>query len=274
MHQGSYHQKFRIAVFITFASVLFIQSLCVAEPINVNTAQDAKSLTKESLNQTLTVRGMITAVQDPISDKHPLLLTITPSDSPTKVLVGYLPERFVEYHNGLGIPKVGLQIAVRGRVWDFEGNLLLKPEKLEDILIEGYPHTYANAVPAANSTSPTQTIPVSAPTAPTQPASKTNGALTINDEPNFRAYLNQEIEYTGTVQKFKPYWSPKAPNIIYVGDEQKTLEVIYWDTEDQLNPLLKTTGQKIRAKGTLQDHRGILQLRVAVMEDIQLQNPE
>ena len=269
MLQGSHLRRFRTAAIITFASVLFIQSLCVAEPINVNTAQDAKTLTTENLNQTLTVRGMISAVQDPLSDKHPLLLTITPSDSPTKVLVGYLPDRFVEYHNGLGIPKVGLQIAVRGRVWDFEGNLLLKPEKLEDILIEGYPHTYANAVPPASSTAPA-TPPSPASATPTVPVSNNPGTLTIKDEPNFRAYLNQEIEFTGTVQKFKPYWSPKAPNIIYVGDEQKTLEVIYWDTEDQLNPLLKTTGQNIRAKGTLQDHRGILQLKVAVMEDIQL----
>lgn len=261
-----YHPDFIVKIL----TIIFALQIFTAQSLEIEQAIPAETLTLEAVNQEVTVRGKIVSIKESQGENDPLFLALTNPESGQQVVLGYLPNKFVEFHGSLGIPKVGTQVMARGKVWNYNNMLLIKPETLNDLMLEGYPHTYP--------TKPTTTTPQvelnSAPkqTAPTVVEPKNEAIkpieyLTIEDFDTFQTLVETEVFFTGVVDHFKPYWSPRAPNIIYVGEGKSTLEIVYWDTEGLLDKKFQEKGQEVFVQGKMQNYKGTLQLKV---EDLSL----
>lgn len=278
-----YFQPRLTALCVAFCSISLYFSVYAAIPLDLNSATDAQALTRERINQEVMIRGVVASVKESTGENDPLLLSLTPQGSAQNVVIGYLPAKFQEFHGTLGTPKVGTHVVVRGKVWDYQGSLLVKPTELADIMLEGYAHTYQ--IPDKVTTLVSASQPTSQPAVQASPVSdkepqiqssspspQESGIknLTIQDFPTFLNILNEEVQFTGKVEKFKPFWSPRAPNIIYVGKGNETLEIVYWDTEEKLDAKLRTPGEEIVVLGALQNYNGKLQLKVEQLENIKL----
>ncbi|MDK2973563.1 MAG: hypothetical protein PWP23_3318 [Candidatus Sumerlaeota bacterium] len=99
-----------------------------------------------------------------------------------------------------------------------------------------------------------------------KPASNANpGAyLTVNDFDAFKGLLGQKILIRGTVDEFKPAWNDRAPNVVYLRENGKEIEIVYWTgpaTTEKVPDLTKK-GTPVFARGTVEVYRGRLQINI------------
>ncbi len=271
------HIKLSLIHFALVAVLATSALLHGGEALSISSAHKATMLNEDHINQQVVVQGNITSIKQSTGGTDPLFLYLTPTDGTKPVIVGYLPQQFKTFHGELGIPKVGTQIVVRGKVWDYMNTYLIKPEALADVMINGYPHTYQSPEqvislvsnkPAAGFVTEEKSAAVTTEPKTPQLLKPEVLSITIEDFDQFPTMIDREVTFTGTITEFKPYWSPKAPNIIYVGAGSNVLEIVYWDTEGKLAENLRSPGQQINVQGKLQTYRGKLQIKVGDLQNI------
>lgn len=252
-------------VFVVF---LLVFNVVYSDPIDISKIMSAKDLNASMVGKEVVIRGPILAEKASSGETDPLLMHVANNEEDVAVLIGYLPEKFSHFHGELGVPEVGTVIIARGKVWEYEGKLLITPQKLEDIIIQNYPHTMAQL----EQERPVQVSNASNPEVDSE--DKKASALTIQDYPTFKSLLGKDVTFTGKVGKFTESWSEKAPNILTFMHGEDKLEVVFWDRENPISPELKKVGVEVIATGELQDYRGRLQLKVSDTSTLKLVSPK
>lgn len=89
-----------------------------------------------------------------------------------------------------------------------------------------------------------------------------SGYLTVADVPKLKDKLGQIILIRGNVNEFKASWSERAPNIVYLRDGDREVEIVYWTGPLTEGPIPNFTqkGTPIFARGEVQRYRGRLQI--------------
>jgi len=256
-------------------------------------AVDAKTLTVGAAGKEAVVEGRISAIVPSTGPGQPTLATITPEGQKPSVVVGWMPDMDATIHGDAGAPKVGARLTAMGKLWDWQGMLLIRVRELNQIRIDSHAHTYLRGVaapasvpaaapvaavpfvavtpaveavaaqPAASAPSAAPAAVVAAAPAPAPFAPDAAGYFHPENVPDLRALVGKKMSYTGKVSSFRASWSQTAPNILTVGEGKNALEVVYWTNRGQVEPPgVSTVGATIYAAGLLQDYRGKLQLRI------------
>jgi len=254
----------------TLVTIFFIITVTLSVPVyavDLSKMVTSNTLSTANVNQNAVIRGEIENIKEPFSETEPLLFHVGNSSDGKKVLIGYTQNKYQAFHADKGIPKKGTQIIAQGKVWDYDGMLLIVPNSLSDIMIEGYDHTLSDD-PASNSAPTSSSSNVSDQIAPEK--NKNQIKLTMKDFDSFRTHLGKQVTFSGKVTEFTPSWSERAPNIMIFKENEKILEVVYWDQENPLDQSMKEKDITIEASGQLQDYRGRLQVKVQDLKTIKL----
>lgn len=178
---------------------------------------------------------------------------ISPEGQKPPVVVAWMPELDATIYGNAGAPKVGTRLTAMGKVWDWQGMLLIRVRELNQIRIESHSHTYLRGVTAA----------AVAPAVAAKPVVEQAGFYGPENVPELPKLIGKEIAFCGTVTAFRKSWSDKAPNIATLGEVPNALEMVYWTNNGQTEPAgASTIGSTVCVTGLLQDYRGKMQLRV------------
>jgi hypothetical protein len=94
-------------------------------------------------------------------------------------------------------------------------------------------------------------------------SSKTDDYLTVKDYDQILSNVNNEVSISGQVDEYKSSWSPSAPNIIFLRDGEKSIEVVYWTNNgEKVYGDFTKIDTPIYATGIAQNYRGKLQVKI------------
>ncbi len=222
-------------------------------------AVGANALSRDRAKQEVTVTGQVEDVDVSEGPKDPFILKIGTSKDGIPVCIGYLPSKFSEFHRNLPPPIAGIQVSARGKLWHWNDMLLVRPDALSDIRIQGYAHTLGGDSGSATAVGTSQ---------PAQ-ANSNIPYLTISDYAQIKASVGKKIYMKGSVLSWTESWSERAPNIIVAGTGATPLEVVYWTNEGQkFDPQLSKPGTPFHLHGEVQNYRGKLQVKIAGPEEL------
>ncbi len=239
---------FLLSIFLFAAAVPVVAQ----QPGNV---VEATSITNNDLGRTLIVDGAIRKVEVPDEDQRPFRLIF--KEQPEVFEVIFWSDIAEELFQDRGLPPVGTKVRARGEVIDYRGRLQVKVQSDTQIWIEGYPNTGS----PSKLLLPGGRLPQTADGKVTNPRAL-NRYFEISDfETLFRLQGNL-VSVRGTVADFRASWSSGAPNIIYLREGDRQLEIVYWNRSNLPVENLTQPGTSVFATGESQLYNGRLQINV------------
>ena len=209
-------------------------------------------ITGDCLGQTVIVSGRIVNIIKPTSERAPYSIYLTDGEDTLRVVVW--PDTYDHIPSQEQI-KPGSEIIVTGTVKEFRHDLNLNVNNPEDLILKG-----AETAPSGEK-DVIAVIPVGLVSAPV-------GVLTPQEIGHSR--LKSAVTVIGAVRNFKPSWNEQAPNSIYLQGAGRVLRVVYWgEVARKLGaPWIPKLGQILLVKGTVEEYKGDLQLKVQAAGDI------
>lgn len=116
--------------------------------------------------------------------------------------------------------------------------------------------------------------PMNAEPAESVPAAPAADAVVRAPGEITEADLKTHVTVVGQIVKIRPSWSTRAPHIVTLGKDGKTIDFVYWD--DVKNALgdrmeaFDTVGTMVQVSGEVEDYRGAVQIRVVSPDSLQL----
>lgn len=173
---------------------------------------------------------------------------------------------------GRPMPGAGTRVAARGVVEDFRGRLQLRVSNASNILLEGFANPAVRpvepepAVPAmlVNNLPPGVSPAGSAPLPGATDRERMNQYLAGDQFDLVKAQTGRMVSVRGFVAEYTPSWSERAPNIIFLNNGERRVEVVFWPEDNEIANFSQP-GTPVYATGLVQDYRGRLQIKI---EDI------
>ncbi len=195
----------------------------------------------------VTVEGRVVATHRSTWEREPYRLVAHQGEQRRVELV-YWPEFAEELHGDIGMPAVGTRISARGPLTPFNRNLQIRIRHLDQVRLEGYPHTLVESETGWPD-DPAREFP--------QPGE--DGYFTLGQLPELTAQLmGRELSLRGTVLEYREPTSDRAPHAIRLREGDRAVDAVFWwpeEVEDMVRP-----GETAWITGELGDYRGNLQL--------------
>ncbi len=194
------------------------------------------------------VAGRVVATQRSTWEREPYRLVLHRGEQRRMELV-YWPEFAEELHGSHGIPAVGTRISARGPLEEFGGNLQIRIRHLDQVRIEGYPHTLREARERRADASNPADFP--------EPAA--DGYFRMEQMPEMvDRLLGHDLSLRGTVLEYREPTSDRAPHTIRLEEGEHGIDAIFWWPEEVEH--LVRPGETAWVTGELGDYRGNLQI--------------
>ena len=247
-----------IALFSTLTTAVITAQDVALAPASASAATDSviaiNQITRKAVDSTVTIVGKITNIYGPRTPQAPYSYYVTDGTETIRVAIWQNIYK--------GIPNVsqltvGSRVRVTGKVNLYYNNLEIHLENPANIRL-------------ATDVAPTP-LPV---VEPEQQTKKKEEILVLKAID--RSKLGQVVRVRGRVANFRASWNERAPNILTISDGTSSLLVVYWqDIAEQLKPEQQPKiGESVDVKGTVNEHRNQLQLRLFDPKNIRIVSPE
>jgi hypothetical protein len=222
-------------------------------------ATAAAQVSRADIDRELVVVGPIQKYIASTGERVPHRLQMGPVEGSSLVIV-FWPDLAPAIMGSLSTLPEGTRVTAKGKITDYRGTPQIAIRTPDQIRIEGVVPASgeaagkAPAAPTSNSAPP-----VAAPKAIPVPGA--DGYFTVDQIPALRdSMVGQQLSFKGTITKFTPAWSERAPNVIHFGPESAELQVVYWKGNESV-PNFDKVGSMLYVTGELGTYQNRLQLR-------------
>jgi DNA/RNA endonuclease YhcR with UshA esterase domain len=209
-------------------------------------AIQADQVTPAMADSEIAVKGKVSKIEPPAKEGDPFLITISGESKVPPVVLGYATKDRYEIEANHGVPPVGEHVSMKGKLWSWNGMLLIRVKKANEVRLSEHPNTL-----------PAEAVALPRPDGQGYFSPGQLEELKTN-------FTGSKLAIKGTVSAYRKAWSPTAPNITTLEAEGGKLEVVFWTNEGQQFPTsADKIGQVLYVSGTLKEHKERLQLQVS-----------
>ncbi|MBI1291175.1 hypothetical protein GC173_08005 [bacterium] len=216
-------------------------------------AVDATTVTASMIGTTLTVQGKVAQYTPPRSERAPHVLLM---EGDAKLEIIFWSDIAPGVLGGATAVPVGARASAMGELVNYRGRTQMAVKSADKLVIEGMVPLSTVAAPAAVPATPQIGIPAGP-----------DGYYGPEVAAHLKDLQGQVISIKVPIAGFKPAWSDRAPNVVTVGTEGSTFEVVYWK-KDPPPVLFDKVGSTLYARGKVGEHQGRTQIRVDNIQSI------
>jgi DNA/RNA endonuclease YhcR with UshA esterase domain len=219
-------------------------------------------ITEENLEKVVTIKGKITNVVSPTSDRAPYSYYVDDGTETVRVVVWR--NIYAQIANPARF-KIGEEVQVTGTVKKFRSSLEIHLTGASGISFVGE----AGKAPATRVAAIITTAPVQRAVSPAAPAIKVKIG-----EVN-KTFVGKRVTVEGTVSEYRESAYERAPNVVTLGDGGNSISVVFWqEVATKLTPAqLPEVGKRLEITGRVSEFNNQLQLRVYEAGDIKAAAP-
>jgi RecJ-like exonuclease len=239
--------------------IALLSAVAVAQPaVSASTAADSvitiNQITRKAVDSTVTIVGKITNIYGPRSPQAPYSYYVTDGTETIRVAIWQNIYK--------GIPNVsqfivGSRVRITGKVNLYYNNLEIHLENPANIRLA------------------TDIAPTPLPVVKAEKQTKKKEDILVLKAVD-RSKLGQIVRVRGKVANFRASWNERAPNIMTISEGTSSLPIVYWqDIAEQLKPEQQPKiGEFVEVKGTVNEYRNQLQLRLFDPKNLRVVPPE
>jgi DNA/RNA endonuclease YhcR with UshA esterase domain len=218
-----------------------------------------KQITADKLESMVMIKGKITNVVTPSSDRAPYSYYVDDGTETIRVVVWRniyaqirQPERF----------KIGEEVAITGTVKQFRGSLEVHLVDATGIRLAGEAAARMTSAATVATTSPASKVLV-----PPSAAAMKVKIAEINN-----TFAGKKVMVEGDVSAFRESTYERAPHVVTLADGEHSISVVFWqDVMANLTADQKpAVGKHLQITGRVSEFKGELQIRVSEAGDIKV----